>query len=110
MPSILTWIGSLLMLHGAYSCLHYRGILQDLDLEDSESYPIPPKDVTIEVSIAFIALLLGELLSAGKLQPVEVISKNPSKSSSNHEQRKPLQAPTYLNRDFDIYANRGKVL
>ena len=105
MPSVLTWVGSLLLLHGAYSCLHYRGILQDLDLEGDPNHPIPPQDVKIEVLVAFIALLVGELLNAGKFQPVEVISSKKSTAT-----RKPLQAPTYRNRDFDIYANRTKVL
>ena len=89
------------MLHGAYSCLHYRGILQDLDLEDSESFSIPPADVKLEVGIAFGLILLGELLNVGLMQPVEVISAT---------KRKPLQAPPYRTRDFDIYANRSKAL
>ena len=90
------------MLHSAYSCMHCRALLQDLDLiqEDGQNdYPIPPVDVYIEVSIAFGLILLGELISVGKLQPVDVLAS---------QDRKPLVAPAHRTRDFDIYNNRSR--
>jgi hypothetical protein len=98
LASLLTGFGSVLMVHAAYSCLHYRSILQDLDLE--ESFAIPPADVYIEVGISFGVLLLGQLLGAGTFQSVEVFAKH----------RRPLVAPVYRTRDFDIYEHRSKVI
>lgn len=99
MPPALTVLGWALMAHAAYSCLHYRGILLDYDLQDAVS--IPPMDVYIEVGAAFISLLLSELIGSGSLQPVEV---------TGTEKRRPLVGPAYKTRDFDIYENRAKVL
>jgi hypothetical protein len=105
MPSasfILSTIGGVLMLHSAYSCMHYRSLLQDMDLiqEGSQNqYPIPPMDVYIEVAVAFGLILLGELISVGKLQPVDIFAS---------QERKPLMAPAYRTRDFDIYNNRSR--
>jgi hypothetical protein len=115
MPSFLTWIGSLLMLHAAFSCLHYRSILSDLDLDESTAdadyrFPIPPMDVVAEVGIAFFIVLLGELATIGSLQPVEVITTSKSGGNGSSKQRRPFQAPAYRSRDFDIYAKRGKGL
>jgi hypothetical protein len=101
-PSLLTILGSLLFLHAAYSCLHYRSILQDLDLE--ETFSIPPVDVYVEVGAAFVILMLSELMGAGSFQPVEVNVK------VGQPKRRPLMAPTYKTREFDIYANRAKML
>jgi hypothetical protein len=103
--TILSSIGVLTMLHAAYSCMHYRSMLQDLDLiqqQDDGSrsdYPIPPLDVYVEVAVSFAMILLSELIKVGPFQSVD-ISKN----------RKPLVAPAYITRDFDIYNNRSKVL
>jgi hypothetical protein len=85
------------MLHSAYSCLHYRSMLMDLDLQDS--FAIPPADVYIEVGISFMALLVGQLMGAGSFQSVEIMSG---------EKRRPLKAPMYRTRDFDLYAHRCK--
>jgi hypothetical protein len=99
MPSALTVLGWVLMTHAAYSCLHYRGILLDYDLQESVS--IPPMDVYFEVGAAFFSLLFGEILGSGSLQSVEVLGTL---------NRRPLVAPAYKTRDFDIYENRAKVL
>ena len=107
MPSvafILSTIGGVLMLHAAYSCMHYRSLLQDMDLipDDSNAqnaYPIPPVDVYIEVAVAFALILLGELMGVGKLQPVDIFAS---------QDRKPLVAPAHRTRDFDIYNNRSR--
>ena len=100
--SLLTAVGSVLMIHAAYSCLHYRSILQDLDLEDT--FSIPPMDVYVEVGMSYFILLLAELLRTGSFQPVEVAVK------VNQPKRKTLGAPAYQTRDFDIYRNRSKKL
>ena len=96
--SILTGLGALCMVHAAYSCLHYRSILLDLDLEGN--FAIPPVDVYVEVGISFMVLLLGQLAGAGSFQSVEVFAKG----------HRPLVAPVYRTRDFDIYENRLKVM
>ena len=120
--------GAILMLHAAYSCMHYRSILQDLDLvttsssgsdgqhqdetetsssSSSETMMIPPIDVYIEVVVAFVLILLGELYGIGSLQSVELVV---SAENENEVKRKSLTAPAYRTRDFDIYNNRSKAL
>ncbi len=95
LSSLLTTVGALLMAHAAYSTLHFRSILQDLgDVQE----PIPPLDVYIEVALSFTMLLVGELMAAGSLQSADVFAKN----------RKPLVAPQYRTRNFDIYEYRSK--
>ena len=125
MPSsafFLKATGALLMLHAAYSCMHYRSILMDLDLLDvttstsvgedgsssADSAPsmmIPPLDVYVEVGLAFVLLLLGELLAMGPLQTVEVMQGGSAATT-----RKPLVAAPHKTRDFDVYSNRSKLL
>lgn len=93
--SLLSIVGALLMAHAAYSTLHFRSILQDLgDVNE----PIPPLDVYVELGVSFTMLLLGELLGAGQLQSVDVFAQN----------RKPLVAPAWRTRNFDIYECRLK--
>jgi len=131
MPStslILKGTGAVLMLHAAYSCMHYRSILQDLDLlssdndassgdeasatEDSTTTTmmIPPVDVYIEVAIAFFMILAGELISTGLLQSVELFHTSTSTTSTTKRKHKSLAAPAYRTRDFDIYTNRSKAM
>jgi hypothetical protein len=118
--------GAILMLHAAYSCMHYRSILQDLDLvatsssgsdgqhqdetetssSSSETMMIPPLDVYIEVVVAFLLILLGELYGIGSLQSVELVVS----AENEVVKRKSLVAPAYRTRDFDIYNNRSKAL
>ncbi|KAG7341478.1 hypothetical protein IV203_023430 [Nitzschia inconspicua] len=84
--------------------MHYRSLLQDMDLlqdDNHQLYPIPPMDVYVEVALSFVMILFGELLGMGKLQTVDVFSSQST--------RKPLVAPPYRTRDFDIYNNRSKM-
>ena len=94
MPSLLTVLGVILMAHAAYSTLHFRSILQDLGDVDE---PIPPLDVYLELALSFAMLLVGQLLDMGSLQSVDVSAKG----------RKPLVAPRYRTRKFDIYEYRS---
>lgn len=80
------------MAHAAYSTLHFRSILQDLgDVNE----PIPPLDVYLELLLSFVVLLVGELMAIGSLQSADVFAPN----------RKPLAAPLYRTRKFDIYVH-----
>lgn len=136
--SIMTTVSMILILHSAYSCLHYRSILQDFNLmtEDTvtttttststtttadtihgtTTISIPPLDVYIELSIAMFILFIGQLIGTGPLQSVEIISSTGTKDETQQQQqqqkkqppRKNLAAPAYLTRDFDIYENRAK--
>lgn len=57
-----------------------------------------PQDVIIETFIAFGIILLAELTRQGSnLQPVM-------------GKKRPLMAPLYRTRDFDIYTTRGSAL
>lgn len=103
------------MAHAAYSTLHYRSILQDLGdgvvlLDDQ---PIPPMDVYIELILSFFMILIGQLIGMGSLQPVEVIivgASNTKQQQQQQQHRRPLAAPAYRTRNFDIYEHRGKIL
>ena len=116
MPSIailLRGTGALLILHAAYSCLHYRSILADLDLLETEA--VPPIDVAIELVVAFVVLLAGELIGMGPLQSVEVLLSSNDDAAANGGSSKPptrrnLVAPAHKTRDFDVYTNRSRML
>lgn len=100
--SILKATGAVLMLHAAYSCMHYRSILSDLDLLETTSGA--PTDVVIEVGLAFFLILVGELIGMGPLSSVEVVG------GSTKTKKKTLLAHPHTTRDFDVYSNRSKVL
>ena len=97
---ILTILGSILFFHASYSCLHYRALLNDLEESGMllEPQTLPPADVVMEVMIAFGLIMVGELVRTGSsLQPV--VGK-----------KRPLMAPAYFSRDFDVYSTRGSAL
>lgn len=88
--------GSLLLLHAAYSCLHYRSLLKELDELESSVHTVPPMDVYFEVLSGWILLFMAELIRDGSaLQPVSRTKMS-------------LIAPAYITRDFDIYAGRAQ--
>lgn len=102
--TILLFIGSVLVLHAAYSCLHYRELVTDLEESGQMLTETPasstsslPLDVVVELIIAFGLILCAELTRKGSgLQPV-----------TSQMRTKPLMAPSYVSRDFDIYTTRG---
>ena len=111
MPSLAFLLkakGAFLMLHAAYSCMHYRSLLQDLDLLDTTSES--PLDVYVEVGLAFFLILIGELMSMGPLSSVEVVFDNATSSTTNTKKKTPLAAHPHKTRDFDVYSNRSKLL
>jgi len=115
-------VGIVAIFHAAYSCLHYRNILNDLDLDEqmmagggggggSESpntLMIPPVDVIVEVALGFGCLLLGELVSMGSLQSVVIGGTSAAAAAAHNNKHKPLIAPAYRTRDFDHYENRSQ--
>jgi hypothetical protein len=122
------YVGSALILHSAYSLLHYRELLQELQdsavgTSASVSYssssttsdasssllllaqpPDLPSDVIIEVVVGFTALLISEMIRPGSaLRPIASTS-----GGTPHQQRQPVVAPVYVSRDWDIYSTRAK--
>ena len=102
--TILLFIGSMLVLHAAYSCLLYRELVTDLEesgqipSEAFVSTPSLPVDVLVELLVAFGLILCAELTRSGSgLQPV-----------TSQTRKKPMMAPCYVSRDFDVYTTRGK--
>ena len=93
---ILNVTGTVLLLHAAYSCLHYRSLVGDID----DIMPIPPLDVIGETAAGFLFLLIGQLMALGQLVPVSI----------SGGKRKCLTAPAYRSRDFDIYSNRARAM
>lgn len=102
-------VGALVLCHAAYSCLHYRELLRDLEdagFEGSASgnNSIPPMDVWMEVAIGFLIILGSELTRSGSsLRPV-------SSRESVGKKMTPLAAPVYRTRNFDIYTTRAKAM
>jgi len=108
--SALFAIGTLLLLHAAYSCSHYRELLQALsnsgiDEDLIANQPSLPVDIWLEVSLGFLTILWSELVRAGSaLRPIWRGGNQKGKGLP------PLIAPAYQTRDFDIYATRAKAL
>ncbi|KAL7562527.1 hypothetical protein ACA910_008234 [Epithemia clementina (nom. ined.)] len=114
LSQIVMAMGIVMVLHSAYSCLHYRELLRDLeesgfeDAADSNAQfqyntaalPLPPLDVWMEVIIGSILILISELVRTGSsLQPV---------TSKGGFRTRPIVAPAYQTRDFDIYTSRAR--
>ena len=103
----VTLIGFIILLHAAYSCLHFKGLLQELDMElDGGLVRLPPLDVQVECLLALTIVFVGQLLGPGKgtWQPCLTTT------SSTGIKRRPLAAPAFLSRDFDIYADRSQAV
>mmetsp|Transcript_40455 Transcript_40455/g.121894 ORF Transcript_40455/g.121894 Transcript_40455/m.121894 type:complete len:114 (-) Transcript_40455:519-860(-) len=99
LQSFLSTAGALLMLHSAFSCLHYRTILLSAgDVPPGYSTTKPPSDVVIEVLVGFALCLIGQL-ACGPFLEVRASTKG-----------REVAAPPYRTRDFDIYNNRGKAI
>lgn len=105
--SILTTLGCLLIIHSAYSCLHYRSLTLVADLPDTSS---PPIDVSIEVILGFVTCLAGQLM-CGPFHKVRVIGgpllgglPQSKKSGNSHGYiQGEIVAPIYRTRDFDLF-------
>lgn len=111
MPSLshlITTTGAFLLLHAAYSCLHYRSVLEDwmesgYETTTSEEQ-VPPPDVILECALAWVLLLAAELMrSSSGLRPV-------MNTGGRGVRLKPLVAPLYKSRDYDVYTTRGSGL
>lgn len=102
MPSLsqsITYFGIIIVLHSAYSCLHYRSILTSTTVDIESIDPSkPPHDVVIECMLGFILCLLGQISDKGDFLPVM------------GEGRKEVRAPAHVGRDFDIFTNREGIL
>ena len=100
--SLFLTIGGLLLCHAAYSCLHYRELLRDLqDAGYEGTAPLtmmPPSDVWMEVAAGFLIVLVSELSRSGS-------SLRPARGQTKTT---PLAAPVYRTRDFDIYTSRAR--
>ena len=97
--SIITTIGAILLLHSTYSCLHYRSLAIIADIPDTSS---PPLDVIIEVILAFVLCLVGQLM-CGTFHEVKV-------SSKGGKRRVEIVAPAYRTRDFDLFNTKARAL
>jgi Membrane magnesium transporter len=104
-----TLTGFVLLLHAAYSCLHFKSLLQELDIEVDAGFggrTVPPLDVQVECLVALLIVFAGQLLGPGQgtWQPCLTTT------SITGAKRRPLAAPAYITRDFDIYADRSRVV
>lgn len=99
-----TLTGSLLLLHAAYSCLHFKSLLQELEIPFESgaagSRQVPPPDVYVECAFGLVVLFVGQLLGpgAGAWQPCV---------TAGTTKRRSLAAPAFKSRDFDVYADRS---
>ena len=102
--SILTTIGTLLILHSTYSCLHYRSLAMAADLPLSITSS-PPLDVVVEVLVGFGMCLVGQLMMCGPFHEVRIAS-----SKNDGGKRREIVPPAYRSRDFDLFTTRAKLL
>ncbi|KAL9191505.1 hypothetical protein ACHAXT_001211 [Thalassiosira profunda] len=93
----LTTLGTLLLLHATYSCLHYRSLATAADLPSASS---PPIDVVVEAFLAFLLCLAGQLM-CGPFHRVR---------ASAGSGRREIVAPPYRTRDFDLFNTRARAL
>eukprot|EP00557_Chaetoceros_sp_GSL56_P001362 CAMPEP_0176495550 /NCGR_PEP_ID=MMETSP0200_2-20121128/10716_1 /TAXON_ID=947934 /ORGANISM="Chaetoceros sp., Strain GSL56" /LENGTH=130 /DNA_ID=CAMNT_0017893435 /DNA_START=1469 /DNA_END=1861 /DNA_ORIENTATION=- len=117
--NVFTSMGIVILLHSAYSCLHYRFLLTNtgstIDFDTlttptitsstcSSSNSInldpskPPQDVVLECMIGFFLCLLGQIMAKGQFLPV------------SGEGRKEVYAPVHVGRDFDLFCTRQGIL
>jgi Membrane magnesium transporter len=135
--TFLLTTGTALLFHAAYSCLHYRLLLRDLQdsgvliMTEGDPDPassllhhhqetaatggaafspsLPPLDVWIEVAMAFFMILFSEFCRFGSsLQPISTTTSNDAKNQGPKKKKPERAAPLYRTRDFDIYAGRGR--
>ena len=82
---VVLWVGVFIVLHSAYSFVHYKNLMRSLgNSKDALTLPI---DVQVELSIGFFLSLVGSVGWSGTLQKAKVTD-------------------TVLNKDFDVYDNR----
>jgi hypothetical protein len=96
---MMNYLGIVVLLHAAYSNLHYRSILSSstLDLLQYGINPTsPPIDVVLEVLIGFSLCLVATLIGSGPF--TKVIG----------EGRDQIKAPLHISRDFDLFCTRAK--
>mmetsp|Transcript_33836 Transcript_33836/g.69078 ORF Transcript_33836/g.69078 Transcript_33836/m.69078 type:complete len:114 (-) Transcript_33836:397-738(-) len=97
LQSAFSILGALLVMHSAYSCLHYRTLLISAgDVPPGHSTTKPPPDVVVEVLVGFALCIIGQL-ACGPFLEVRASAGNGRAS-----------APPYRSRDFDIYNNRSR--
>eukprot|EP00804_Cyclotella_cryptica_P016496 CCRYP_004718-RA/>CCRYP_004718-RA protein AED:0.00 eAED:0.00 QI:106/-1/1/1/-1/1/1/315/116 len=99
--SILTSMGTVLILHSTYSCLQYRSLAMAADLLDTTS---PPIDVVIEVFLGFLLCLMGQLM-CGSFHEV----RKSGLSLGSGVKRAEIVAPAYRTRDFDLFVTRARM-
>ncbi len=104
MTKSITPLGIIILLHSAYSCLHYRSILSASNFDDTELVDAnidpskPPKDVVIECMVGFFLCLVGQILAAGEFLPIV------------GEGRREVKAPLHVGRDFDVFCTRAGII
>ena len=100
-PNLLTTVGCLFLLHAAFSCFHFRGLLEEfgVDLQQGGA-AVPPLDVVVEAVVGWCMCLVGQLTAIGPLRS----------TSMSGGKRTQLVAPSYITRDFDCYDHRDKAI
>ena len=82
----ITWVGVLIIVHSAYSFVHYKVLMKSLG--NTQQATTMPFDVQIEVLAGFFLSLFGVVGASGKLQPAKVTD-------------------IVSNKDFDVYDHRS---
>jgi hypothetical protein len=94
--SLLTYLGVVVLAHAGYSANHFKRLLLAGGGSLVES---PPQDVVLEVCVAFLLLLLGQMLPI-KLAPVRYSKKTNLRKYDE----------SYARPDFVSVNHRGRFL
>ena len=97
---ILQWLGLSLLLHAAYSTVHYRGLLKAMPAATAAQLPLPPFDVYAEAMAAFLFCAAGSIIGAPALRKVRAVSDSANKTLDD----------VLTNPDFMTFNHRGVAL
>ena len=96
----LVLLGWALLLHAAYSTIHYKSLYSVLPAITQETVMMPPLDVYFEVLAGFLVLMTGSIMGMPCMLPVREVSESAMKTLDLSSSSQP----------FFMFNHRGKSL
>ena len=98
MLQALTGCGLLLVLHSAYSAVHYKSYMRGKGMTVEAN--TVPADVAVEVLIGFLMCLVGVTFNQGEFLPVKSSCSGDLKKYDTLDSRP----------EFEVFGHRGKYI